>query len=299
MRVKWLSCKGRIKVQSKPPYIGRFAPSPTGPLHKGSLVAALASYLDAHHNSGHWRLRIDDIDPPRADTGATQAIITSLTNHRFSYEGEIDFQSNHCQRYDTALKSLDRAGYLFRCECTRATLAPGSVCIRGCNVSPEHRHPTSIRIRVPDGTSLQFNDLILGTQTFDSNNLPANFIVRRRDGLYAYQLATAIDDAAPAMTHIIRGRDLLNSTPKQIFIQHCLGLKSPSYGHLPIVKDKFGHKLSKQTGAPPLNCKLAAQNIRATLATLGQIAPPRYLNEAADILKWATTHWCRKRIKTH
>ncbi len=220
-------------------YIGRFAPSPTGPLHAGSLIAALASYLDARHSGGTWQLRIDDIDPPRQIPGAVESIIESLQSHGLKHDGDVIFQSQHSEQYDHALARLTASGHLFRCQCTRTTLGPGGVCIKHCNAPVDQ--PASLRIRVPANVVIEFDDVLLGPQRFTKADLPDNFIVRRRDGLFAYQLAAAIDDAAPATSHVIRGRDLLDSTPRQRFIQQCLGLDAPFYGHLPILMGPDGH----------------------------------------------------------
>lgn len=277
-------------------YVGRFAPSPTGPLHAGSLVAALASYLDARHHGGVWLLRIDDIDPPRAVAGATDWIVNSLLQHGMSPDRAATFQSTHSERYDQALQQLDSLGLLFRCRCSRSDLGPGGACMRHCGqreYGPEV--PTSVRIHVPHDTQIEFEDLILGSKSQALGSDVPNFVLLRKDGLYAYQLAAAVDDTE-GISHVVRGQDLLPSTFRQLFIQHCLGLPSPRYGHLPLVFDPEGNKLSKQTGAPALDDACPSANLRAALNRLGQEPPPEDLSDPESLLDWSVQHWQRERI---
>ena len=278
-------------------YTGRFAPSPTGPLHAGSLVAAVASFLDARAHGGRCLLRIDDIDPPRAVAGATQSIQSALRAHGLTFDGEVDFQSTHQQHYDSALEQLLADGHLFACSCTRTTLGAGGTCIRDC----QHRTtapatPASLRVHVAVDTVIEFEDLLLGQQAYALGKHCPNFIVRRKDNLYAYQLACAIDDGSSAISHVIRGRDLIDSTPRQIFLQQLLGLAPPCYGHLPLIYGADGIKLSKQTGATALNNATPAANLKAALAVLGHGENVDQHAAPAVILEQAVISWRRDRI---
>ena len=239
------------------PYRGRFAPSPTGPLHAGSLVAALASFLDARRHHGQWQLRIDDIDPPRAVAGSSDAITEALVAHGLVWSGPVLYQSHSSSHYDSALDRLMSSGWLFRCLCTRATLDDNGCCGQHCqekNISAETPH--SLRVKVTSERLEGFSDRFLGEQPPLAETAPKDFIVKRRDGLYAYQLVAAIDDAKPQFTHVVRGADLLESTHRQRWLQQLLGLEPPSYAHVAILVDQAGNKLSKQTGAPPLDLSL-------------------------------------------
>ena len=276
------------------PYRGRFAPSPTGSLHAGSLVAALASYLDARANGGSWRLRIDDIDPPRQLPDSVCQIQDALRCHGLEWHGEILFQSQHVAQYESALNKLWGQGYLFRCTCTRSSLAPNGECVRSCSQQiHKTTQPHSIRVRTEPSFDSGYEDLFLGWQEGESSKTLRNFIVKRRDGLYAYQLAAAIDDASPNFSHIIRGADLLKSTHRQRWLQLLLGLQTPLYGHIPIMCDRSGAKLSKQSGALPLNTQTARHNLHVALSHLRQPCPPPTLETLRDILNFATEHWSR------
>ncbi len=273
-------------------YRGRFAPSPTGHLHAGSLVAALASFLDARHSSGEWQLRVDDIDPPRAVAGSVEAITDSLSVHGLFWDGPLVFQSASEIRYERALKRLASMGWLFRCLCTRATLSERGSCGQDC----EYREigdgePHSLRVKTHPERLPGFEDRFLGEQSVSAATLPQDFIVKRRDGLYAYQLAAAVDDAQPHFTHIVRGADLLDSTYRQLWLQQLLKLKAPAYGHVPVVQDDAGNKLSKQTGAAALDSRQPENNLRAGLRHLGQAAPPSSARSVTDILAHAVEYW--------
>lgn len=276
-------------------YRGRFAPSPTGPLHAGSLVAAVASFLDAHAQQGDWHVRIDDIDPPREIAGATERILDCLQAHGLVGGSKTRFQHDRAGAYREALNALLSSGHAFYCRCTRSVLGPEGVCIAGCEYSAATQEPTSIRVKVPIDTQITFDDLILGRQHYALGQILPNYIVRRRDGLIAYQLAAAVDDGGD-ITHVIRGADLASSTPRQIYLQRLLALHTPNYGHLPVITGADGHKLSKQTGAPALDKDAATHNLRAALAVLGQHKPPAHLTDPSELLAWAQMHWDRMRI---
>jgi len=246
-------------------YIGRFAPSPSGPLHAGSLVAALASWLDARAHGGRWLLRIEDIDTPRVVPGAAQHILQQLQSLGLHWDGEIMWQSQRHATYQQALDSLSHGGLLYPCACTRREIADSALHLPGIPQSGERpypgtcrnglapgRVPRAWRVRLPDGL-IQFEDRCLGSQTQDVARAVGDVIVRRADGLWAYQLAVVVDDAAQGVTDVVRGADLLGSTARQILLGRLLGLPTLRYMHIPLVVDhKSGLKLSKQNGAPAL-----------------------------------------------
>lgn len=276
--------------------MGRFAPSPTGPMHAGSLLAAVGSFLHARASGGYWHLRIDDIDPPRAVSGSAAGIQTSLKTHGLQFDSDPQYQSHHSSRYEQALLTLHEQGDLFRCVCTRTMLGPSGSCQGSCpNENPTEMVTGSLRIKVPPNTVVELDDAFLGRQSWHLGKQLSDFIVRRRDGLYAYQLAAAVDDASPFTTQVVRGRDLLDSTPRQVFLQRRLGLFSPSYGHLPILTDQYGFKLSKQQGATAIDNDQPTTNVRAALEILGQPSPPSKLRDSASILAWSLSRWdpCR------
>ncbi len=275
-----------------PQYRGRFAPSPTGPLHAGSLVAALASFLDARHHRGSWALRIDDIDPPRQVDGSIEHITSGLQAHGLEWDGPVTYQSRESDRFEHALNQLSQSGWLFRCRCTRATLSTQGACGQDCaNRDVATDDPHSLRVRFDTAHNNEFDDRFLGPQLLDIKAAPRDFIVKRRDGMHAYQLAAAVGDAQPQFNSIVRGADLLDSTYRQRWLQQLLGLEPPHYAHITIVSDELGNKLSKQTGAAALEVEFAAQNLRSALSHLQQIPPPGSASTVMDILKHATEHW--------
>lgn len=252
---------------------GRFAPSPTGPLHRGSLLAATASYLDARHRKVPWRVRFDDLDVPRNQPGAEAAILRCLQAHGLHWDGPVDRQSEHLQTYADALERLESAGVLFYCRCSRRRLRDAGAYPGTCRAHTRPRPDSAVRIRV-DRAVIEFHDLIQGHQHQDLAASGGDFVVRRRDGIVAYQLATAVDDGAPDVARVIRGRDLLGTTPRQIFLMERLGLGVPDYGHIPLLLNASGQKLSKQTHAPPLNDRDAPANLVQVLRILGLAPDP-------------------------
>ena len=244
------------------PRIGRFAPSPTGPLHFGSLVAALASVCDARAHGGRWLVRIDDVDEPRAVPGAERDIVATLARYGFVHDGAIVRQSERATHYDAALHALDARGLTYACACTRRDLDAAPLSSAGERVYPgtcrdgipreRARHAQrSLRVRVGAAT-IDFVDRLQGAQRQDLAREVGDFVVRRADGLAAYQLAVVVDDAEQRVTHVVRGADLLASTPRQIHLQRALGVPTPSYLHVPVAIDASGEKLSKQTHARAL-----------------------------------------------
>ncbi|HJV80879.1 tRNA glutamyl-Q(34) synthetase GluQRS [Noviherbaspirillum sp.] len=244
-------------------YIGRFAPSPTGPLHKGSLVAAMASYLDARAHGGRWLVRIEDIDEGRTVPGAAEDILQCLRGFGMQWDGEVVWQSRRKDLYQAA---FDRLGdHVYPCGCTRREIADSRIGIAsdGAAVYPgtcrtglaPGRTARAYRLRVPEGDEacIRFEDRWMGSVTQNLASEVGDFVLKRADGFWAYQLAVVVDDAAQGVTHVVRGADLLDSTPRQIYLQRLLGLPTPSYLHVPVVTNAAGEKLSKQTGARALD----------------------------------------------
>ena len=281
-------------------YIGRFAPSPTGPLHFGSLIAAVASYLDAKSHQGRWLLRIDDIDTPRVVPGATDAIIAALDVYGFSWDGPVVYQSQCLGLYQEALNQLKRLDRVYSCSCSRRDLvAWGGIYPGFCRQGAKRTgRAYSQRVRT-DNNLLGFQDAIQGHFCQRLESEVGDFVIRRADGIYAYQLAVVVDDAEQGVTHIVRGGDLLDSTPRQLYLQTLLGWSQPDYLHLPVAINRQGHKLSKQTGAPALPTKDPGAPLVAALAFLGQSPPAGLANDRLDaIWQWAIANWRRSAIPT-
>ena len=275
-----------------PDYRGRFAPSPTGPLHLGSLIAALASYLDARHRGGRWLVRMEDLDPPREEPGAARRILRELQEHGLHWDEEVLWQSRRHAAYRDTLARLESAGHLFHCDCTRAMLGPGGACAGRCQPrQAEVTPPFSLRVAVPADTRLKFTDGLQGELSVDLGSSLPDFVLLRKDGLFAYQLAVVVDDAFQAITHVVCGSDLLDSTPRQIFLQQTLGLPVPHYYHLPVITNEEGQKFSKQNHAAPLDPAQAAGNLRLALRFLRQAQPPGLAATPAEILAFAVGNW--------
>lgn len=253
-------------------YRGRFAPSPTGQLHVGSLLAALASWLDARQHAGVWLVRIEDLDPPREIPGAAQQIIADLKRFGMESDETVMYQSRRQEAYEQALARLLEEGHAFDCGCMRRDLPQGKpypgTCADGL---PPERVPRSVRCRVPD-ENLCITDRIQGRYCQNPSQDSGAFIIRRADGLIAYQLAVVVDDADQGITDIVRGADLLSSTPRQCLIQQYLGLPRPRYAHIPVAVDAQGHKLSKQSMAQPVDATDPIPALRACWRMLGQSA---------------------------
>jgi glutamyl-Q tRNA(Asp) synthetase len=292
---------------SVPPlrYRGRFAPSPTGPLHFGSLVAALGSYADARAARGEWLVRMEDLDPPREQAGAADAILAALEAFGFEWDGPVVWQSRRGDAYRDALDRLAALGATYPCACTRKELqdsalaAPdGSLVYPGtCREGlPPGKAMRAVRVRVGDAV-VAFDDAVQGCVVQHLAREVGDFVVRRADGLVAYQLAVVVDDAAQGITDVVRGADLLDSTPRQIHLQRLLGLPTPRYAHLPVAVNGAGEKLSKQTLAAPVDPAQPAPALVAALAFLGQ-APPMALGraDARTVVAWAAANWARDRV---
>lgn len=267
---------------SPAPYRGRFAPSPTGPLHAGSLLAALGSWLLARHAHGEWLLRIEDLDPPREMPGAARAQLELLEIMGFSSDLPVLWQHTRSAAYAAALDTLLASGLAFECHCSRADLAATGGIHRHC-VARRRRPDPAVRLRVPGDCIVTFDDGLQGPQRQHVGHEVGDFVLRRADGLWAYQLAVVVDDAAQGITDVVRGADLLDSTPRQILLQRALDLPTPRYLHLPLLLDAQGQKLSKSDGADALTPATALPALRAAWRQLGQ-APGR-LDHAARPLQ--------------
>lgn len=263
-----------------PAYRGRFAPSPTGDLHAGSLLAALGSWLLARHAGGEWLVRIEDLDPPREVPGAAQRQLDALGAFGLASDGPVLRQSDRGGQYQAALDQLVADGLAFACHCSRSDLAATGGVHRRC-VATTPRPDPAIRLRVPDGAVVGFDDAFHGRVTQDVAAVAGDFVLRRADGPWAYQLAVVVDDADQAVTDIVRGADLLDSTPRQVLLQRALGLPTPRYGHLPLVVDGEGRKLSKSSAALPVDPADPLPALRTAWAMLGQL--PGTLNSARSV----------------
>ena len=302
-------------------YRGRFAPSPTGPLHAGSLVAALGSWLDARQNQGKWLLRIEDLDAPRCIPGADQEILRQLLACGLTWDEEPTWQSKRQEHYKKALERLYGLQIVYPCTCSRQSIAStlealGVITPRNQEVVypgtcrpqeiPTYHDESALldgvawRLALPSDLTLDFKDLALGAQSQDLNREVGDFVLRRRDGIFTYQLAVVVDDAEQGITHIVRGADLLNNTARQIHLQDVLGYLTPNYLHLPLVLDEHGEKLSKQTLASAIhteNAQQALQELRKAAKHLGlRDLPDGKDTSIAEWLLAATQAWNRKII---
>ncbi|HEX5057321.1 MAG TPA: tRNA glutamyl-Q(34) synthetase GluQRS [Gammaproteobacteria bacterium] len=281
-------------------YVGRFAPSPTGPLHFGSLIAAAGSYLDARANRGRWLLRIDDIDPPREQPGATDDIRRSLEQFGFEWDGPVLLQSTRSEAYRAALEQLRERGLMFYCTCSRKQIAeegdkvyPGTCRER---IEPPAGQEYALRLRVDAGET-GLADLIQGAYAQDLRIEIGDFVLQRRDGLYSYHMACSVDDAFQGITHVVRGADLLDSTPRQIHLQQLLGLPIPHYAHLPVAAGPNGQKLSKQNLARALDAARREQLLWDALQFLGQQPPRDLLSvDLKSIWEWAAKNWSLNKV---
>ena len=282
-------------------YVGRFAPTPSGPLHFGSLLAAAASYLDARKAGGSWLLRIEDIDPPREMPGADTLIIETLKRYGFEWDGDVIYQSQSTAAHLAAATALRERALAYPCSCSRKDLSaaarsvlgvvyPGT-CRGGCKPGE-----TALRV-LTDDRPIVFDDRLQGRQSNRLDTESGDFIIVRRDGLVAYHLAVVVDDAAQGITDIVRGIDLLPSTPRHIHLQSLLNLPSPRYAHIPVAENEDGSKLSKLTGAQAVPNDDAVRVLLLALEALGQ-APPAPLKRGtlAEVWAWAVEHWAPEKL---
>jgi len=273
-------------------YIGRFAPTPSGYLHFGSLVAALASYLDARASGGRWLLRMEDLDPPREEPGAQAAILKALESYGFEWDGEMVRQSERHDAYAEVLNRLFNHGLAYACTCSRKQLEPYHGIYPGlCRNAGHSQDDAAIRLRVPE-LAYHFNDRVQGEFRQHLGREVGDFVIRRRDGLYAYQLAVVLDDAWQGVTDIVRGADLLDSTPRQLYLQELLGLPQPRYLHVPLITQPDGNKLGKSYRSTPLAEDQATALLLRALRALGQM-PGNELDAATprEVLNWGIAHW--------
>ena len=286
-------------------YVGRFAPSPSGTLHFGSLVAAVGSYLQARASGGRWLVRIEDLDPPREVPGAADEILRTLDRLGFEWDGPVAFQSERGEHYEAALERLAARGAIYECSCSRkdavaqaagesAPVYPGT-CRDGARRSGV---PTSIRVRTPSSV-VAVSDALQGDCAQRLDRDVGDFVIRRRDGLFAYQLAVVVDDELQGVTEVVRGCDLLDSTPRQRLLQGLLKFNHPNYVHLPIAVDAAGHKLSKQNGAMPVSGTPPGVVLHAALEFLNQNPPPELRLEHGHerIGAWAVENWRLEPLK--
>ena len=280
------------------PYVGRFAPSPTGPLHFGSLVAAVGSFLESRVRRGRWLIRIEDVDTPRTVAGAAQDILATLDRFGFQWDGAPVWQSARLDAYRDAFERLKAAGHVFPCACSRREMADSALARDGSRL-----YPGTCRAGLPPGRSARawrvrahgrivFTDRVQGSQAEDLATEVGDYVVLRGDGRFAYQLAVVVDDAAAGVTEVVRGADLLGSTSRQIHLQHLLGYPTPGYAHLPVVVNAAGEKLSKQTLAAPVDALAPVFALQSALGFLGQNPPPALAKASlAETWEWAHAHW--------
>jgi glutamyl-Q tRNA(Asp) synthetase len=288
-----------------PNYRGRFAPSPTGPLHFGSLVAAVGSYLAARSRQGEWLVRIENLDPPREVAGAAREILATLEALGMEWDGEVIYQSRRNEVYQAALAALEQQGLLYPCTCSRKEIADSSISGIDGPVYPgtcrgglpaDRSSTTALRVLTHDDP-IEFRDVLRGPIRQQLASATGDFVLRRADGIYAYQLAVVADDAAQGVTHVVRGVDLLDSTPRQIYLQQLLGYPTPAYMHLPVVTNAQGEKLSKQTQAVAVDISRPVAQLVEAVRFLGQ-TPPVELAESnvASFWQWALENWSPQQI---
>ncbi len=280
-------------------YRGRFAPSPSGDLHFGSLLAALVSYCEARSHAGEWHLRIEDVDTTRSVNGADLKIIKTLQNYAMDWDGPVIYQSDDRQQqlYQKALNQLSDAGLTYRCRCTRKQLSGYSTYPGHCRFqSISEAVPHSVRLMV-DNDVISFNDAYQGQQQQNLQQQCGDFNIVRKDGLFSYQLAVVMDDYETGINHVVRGIDILDSTARQIYIHQKLGLKPPDYAHFPIIVNHRGHKLSKQNHATAISHEDPGQVTRLALRLLNQPVPDRQTMNQSQLIQWAVDHWQPLRFK--
>jgi len=276
------------------PIVGRFAPSPTGDLHFGSLVAAVGSYLEAKSNGGIWLLRIEDIDPPREVAGSSKRIISGLNRLGMKPDRPVLYQSSRLDAYQNAINQLLEKGLAYPCACSRRDLPISGIYPGTCrNGIMPGKSPRSIRFYT-DKTQHRFIDKVQGEISESPADISGDFIIRRADGLIAYQLAVVVDDQFQAVTQVVRGADLLDSTSRQICLQKALGFETPEYMHLPVVLSDDGKKLGKRFRADPVNHQDPVYAVAQALRFLGQNPPPG--TSLDSLWQWALVHWNSKLV---
>lgn len=275
---------------------GRFAPSPTGELHLGSLVTALASHLESRSRGEEWLVRLEDIDRGRCIPGAAERIFSTLKSFGFSWPEPVLVQSKNLQAYENALDVLQQQGLLFACTCTRRDhqgVYSGHCRIRGKLLPGQPRPPAGAAIRLlTDGVgTIEWRDLWQGRQRQELGREVGDFVLRRKDGFHAYQLAVVVDDAAQGITRVVRGADLLDNTPRQLHLQQLLGLPHPAYAHVPLVVEPDGTRLAKSRSSAAIARIPPDRALRLALMLLRQAPPPAEMADAAELLEHALQHW--------
>lgn len=295
--LRLFSFYGIMKTMTQSIYRGRFAPSPTGELHFGTLLAAVGSYLQAKSQHGEWLMRIEDVDTTRRVEGADTALLRALEGFGFEWDGEVVYQSQRTDLYEAALTRLSEQDLIYPCTCSRKQLAGESVYAGHCRhlrlpLKEEH----ALRLRVPNDV-ISFDDQVIGQYQQHLASDCGDFVIKRKDGLFAYQLAVVVDDAEQGITEVVRGVDLLDSTPRQIYLQQQLTYAQPDYLHLPLLLDEHSHKLGKSTGTAALDLSQPVQHLYSALEMLGQ-QPPAELarDELGELWQWAVEHWDILRI---
>jgi glutamyl-Q tRNA(Asp) synthetase len=273
-------------------YVGRFAPSPTGDLHLGSLYTAAASFLDARANGGCWLVRVEDLDGPRVVPGSADGILRTLSRFGFEWDGEVVHQSDRSDRYAAALDDLRALGLTFQCSCSRLQLAEDERYPGHCRNGPlKPGTPCATRVRV-DQATIQFSDRIQGTFRQDVAATVGDMLVRRRDQVFAYVLAVVVDDAAQRVTHVVRGADLLDNTPRQMHLQQLLGLPAPDYAHVPLLMEPDGRKLAKSSRSVQLDGGTPLPLLIKVFDLLNLSPPPELdLATIPEAWNWATARW--------
>ena len=288
------ACDVRERGCATLPYIGRFAPSPTGDLHLGSLLAAVGSYVDARHHGGRWLVRIEDLDSPRVVPGSADRILRTLEGFGLLWDGDVVYQSQRADVYVAALNQLELAGLTFQCSCSRRDLVgnedtgyPGT-----CRNGPTRSGvPTATRFRVPDPRVVFFDDRVQGNCHFQSHELN-DIVIKRKDEIIAYQLAVTVDDAAQHVSNVVRGADLLTSTAWQIALQRALTVPSPTYAHLPVVVEQTHEKLGKSRHSVPVDPTFASAYLTTVLRMLNHPPPVELEDDTpAQLLAWASRNW--------
>lgn len=285
-------------------YRGRFAPSPTGPLHFGSLVAAAGSFLEARTRGGDWLVRMDDLDPPRIAPGAADEILRTLEACGMEWNSAVVYQSTRSNAYHGALHRLREKGLVYPCACSRREIADSAVAgIEGpvypgtCRAGlPSGKSARALRVNTR-GAAIAFDDVLQGYIALDLEKEFGDFVLYRADDVYAYQLAVVVDDAEQGITDVVRGADLLGSTPRQVYLQQLLGLPRPRYAHLPVAVNPAGEKLSKQTHAAPIDAGNPLPALLATLSFLGHQPPPTLARASVkEFWEWALENWRLDRV---
>ena len=284
---------------------GRFAPTPSGPLHFGSLVTAVASYCHAKSVKGHWLLRIDDLDTPRVVKGASDNILATLEAYGFEWDKEVLYQSQRFEIYQEFLQILIQHDLVYACDCSRRYLKKnphqtgplGSIYPGNCRQKKLDFKSQKLRLNLDQAGTIEFNDLHYTTVRQNVSSEAGDFVIRRQDGIYAYHLAVVVDDAFQQVNEIVRGADLLETTGIHLYLNNLLGFSSAQYLHVPLIKNKRGQKLSKQTGAEALTLDKSAEQLVKALAFLGQNTPEELsFYKPADVLQYAIYHWDSRKI---